>query len=199
MKSKSMIGLLVTVSVVRAFSQTPWNLEPSAWSENTARAILTASPWAKRVRPQSLNGAGMGTPALTIRWESALPIVLAHQRVEGTPLLPERPAYRAVAVVNLAEHWTPNSELKFTAFLKPSGKPSIASQECRRIPQRDGTEVLLFLFPAAIDVGEPRRFRLPFGMTSNAWEVEFSADLGVIRVKQVFPLEDMIYLGKLEL
>jgi hypothetical protein len=189
-------GVFFGVTLI-AYAQPAWIEPPEAWTKATARQVLSSSPWAKTVRSKVSASYGKAAPEFTIRWESALPVARAHAILgSDQPLLGGR-GYYAIAVIGPLEEVS--TSLVESNLKKVTGKAAVAAVECRAIRQRDGAAVLLFLFPATLDIGEPRRFHLPFGHTSNSGQLEFSVNFGALRLKQTFPLKDMIYRGRLEL
>jgi hypothetical protein len=199
MNIKWTVGALLALTLA-VFAEPAWTGPPETWTDKTARQILSSSPWSKSTRPQPSVSQGKIWPTFIIRWESALPVVLAHEKLGNNQSLQGGRGYYTIAVIGpLEQVSTPVDNTKIRAVLKATGKAAVTAAQCRAMRERNGAAVLLFLFPAILDIGEPRRFRLPFGLTSNAWDIEFSVDFGTLKLRQTFPLEEMIYRGSLEL
>jgi len=210
------------------------------WTDEDARKILTASPWAKgntatitrrltedqlrdggqmgqphgigydgvdpkdsgpKVSPNILTGPGgddrsarsLPRPIqLTVIWESALPVRLAKTKLrapEFTTLDGE--GYR------IAVYGVPDGDFKGDP--KALGKPLRDLAVLKRASQKDvkavaaevykmdDGPVVLYLFPPSAEISRNDRL------------VRFEAQIGRIVVGQTFNLDEMKYLGKLEL
>jgi len=142
------------------------------------------------------SGSGSGgrtnTPsAVTVRWESALPVREAqlklHQEVVGA----DEPYY-AIAILGLPSRIANRdpqelkSRMLSDTYLKPKGKKKIELADVK-VLTRDDNPVLLLLFPKSQEI------------TAAEKEVEFSTHVARMEIKQKFPLEDMTFDGKLQL
>jgi len=142
------------------------------------------------------SGGGSGgrseTPsAVTVRWESALPVREAqlklHQEVVGA----DEPYY-AIAILGLPSRIANRdpqelkSRLLSDTYLKPKGKKKIELADVK-VLTRDDNPVLLLLFPKSQEI------------TAGEKEVEFSTHVARMEIKEKFPLEDMTFDGKLQL
>ena len=130
--------------------------------------------------------------ALTLRWESALPVRIAELKSHD-PGLPTREGegYR------LAVYGIPNANvkgdpsqlgepLKKTAVLKREGKKDVKPLSVVVFPSADGL-VVVYLFSSAAEI------------TKNDLRLEFDAQIGRIVVDQAFDLTTMEFMGRLEL
>ncbi len=130
--------------------------------------------------------------AVTIRWESALPVQEAELKVAdgNAPIVDE--ANYAIAVVGLPTRLIGNDpqalakQIKGQAKLKRDGKKDIKPSEVRVLPRDEGL-VVMILFSRTSEI------------TANDRQVDFEAMIGPLELKQSFNLSDMNYAGKLEL
>ena len=130
--------------------------------------------------------------AVTIRWESALPVQEAELKVAdgNAPIVDE--ANYAIAVVGLPSRLVGNDpqalakQIKGQAKLKRDGKKDIKPSEVRVLPRDEGL-VVMILFPRSSEV------------SLNDRQVDFEAMIGPLELKQSFNLSEMNYAGKLEL
>jgi hypothetical protein len=206
-----------------------WKSKPIAqWSEQDAKELLADSPWVKHVRPQRLHdlspdqrrdggnleaGAGKGVgfagigllgarrqaealarlnakPApdpVVIRWESD-PVraaeLRAHEAADAG-----NDAYYAVVVygIPLPSRWNLAAELKSVAYLKRSGKKNLNPSRVRIQRREDGLATVVYLFRRSVEI------------TRKDQRVEFVAQLDRLFLAQFFNVEEMSFLGKLEL
>ena len=174
--NKLLIGVLLALP---SFAGDPWETPLSQWTQQDATRILNASPWAK---PD-------GRIKAIVRWDSARPVQLAIEKLNGKPTIADRQSYYAIAVVGLmvAER-SPKPE----AYLRATGRKSIPSVETRILDN-----AIFFFFPRA-ELLQPIVFRLPLGLKLGN-DVEFAARIGALDVKKKFFLSSMTYLGKLEM
>jgi hypothetical protein len=126
-------------------------------------------------------------PALTVRWESALPIqeALLKTHDNNAPSMDE--GQYAIAVFGIPSRLGANPEghPKPEGELKLNGK-KIKPSDVRVIPRDEG-QIVVFLFPRTKEI--PR----------DQDEVEFSAHIGMLELKTTFQPHEMTYAGKLEL
>jgi hypothetical protein len=216
-------ALLASLAITLLSAADPaWkSKQPAEWTAADAQQALTDSPWVKSVaskftetkprtvyvqpvtprgRPYGATRAATVTPAspqgapptLTLRWESALPIREAQlkSRNVNAPTVDED--HWAVAVYGLPERLLGADPESFAARLKPEGslkregKKSIAASEIRLLP-RDNGSVVVFYFPKRQEI------------SIKDAKIDFSARVGPVEVEQSFPLDEMIFAGKLEL
>ena len=162
-----------------SFAGDPWKTPLLQWTQQDAAQILNFSPWAK---PDGRINA-------IVRWDSARPVRLAIEKVNGKPTITGDQSYCAIAVVGVAvAERSPKPE----AYLKATGRNRIQSIETRILDNS-----VLFLFPRT-ELLEPIVVRFPLGLKLGN-DVEFAARIGSVDVKQKFSLRGMTYLGKLEM
>jgi hypothetical protein len=127
-----------------------------------------------------------------LRWESALPVKLAELKggVEDPPTL-EGDGYR-IAVYGLPGGYFKGDPkklgdpLKEYAFLKREGKKDVKPARVEVFPQSDGWAVV-YLFPLSAEISPKDK------------QVIFDANIGRIVVSAPFDLDQMMFLGKLEI
>ncbi len=158
------------------------------------------------VASRSLGDEGLGSQAapsiaLTVVWESALPVKQALARrkfgaeaatsAEAKKFLEEDPGY-LVAVAGIPDALVQASAAHGKAALlqrtslSAKGKPPLQASGVEVGPPGKVTQVI-FTFPKTA----------PFSMDDK--DVEFSTQLGAVAVRYKFHLKDMLYQGKLEL
>jgi hypothetical protein len=131
-------------------------------------------------------------PALKVRWESALPVREAELKARDTdaPTLAE--GQYAIAVYGVPGRMVNSDtksfadQLKKAATLKRDGKKDLKPSRVEVLQREDGP-VILYQFPRTKEITQPDR------------RVEFAAHIGRLQFAQSFYLEDMVYLGQLEL
>jgi hypothetical protein len=126
--------------------------------------------------------------SVVIRWESALPVRAAEQKVgeAGSPVW--QGDYYAVAVYDVAPpfHWNLANELRDVAFLARDKKKDLKPARVQILPRADGRVGLVYLFPRSA------------GITGDS-NVRFVAQIGRLFVSQFFFPEEMQFQGKTEL
>jgi hypothetical protein len=169
--------LICALLALPSFAGDPWRTPHLQWTQQDAAQILNSSPWAKP------DGRGKAI----VRWDSALPVQLAIEKLNGKPTIADYHSYCAIAVVGLtvAER-SPKPE----AYLRASGRHPIQSVETRILDN-----AVIFLFPRA-ELLQPIVVRLPLGVKLGN-DVEFAARIGALEVKKKFSLGSMTYLSKL--
>lgn len=153
-------------------------------------------------RPGGRGGMDQGMPieevaprtlsAVTIRWESALPVQEAELKVAdgNAPIVDE--ANYTIAVVGLPGRLVGNDpqalakQIKGQAKLKRDGKKDIKPSEVRVLPRDEGL-VVMILFSRTSEI------------SVNDRQIDFEAMVGPLELKQSFNLSEMNYAGKLEL
>jgi hypothetical protein len=185
------LGLCFAAAV---FGAPPWTKPATGWTKQDAMRILTRSPWAKSIAMHD----GSGAQQLIVRWEDALPIREALGKVGVEPAASIGTSYYAVAVVlprtaDGNHDWT-----KARASLKASGNAACVFADVKTEKRPDGTQLVIFMFPKTLEIGEPRSFRLPL-LTVHSRSIEFEAQTGTARIRRSFPLQDLFYLGNFEL
>lgn len=199
-----------------------WSDKPiSAWTAADAQQALTDSPWVKSVtskfasqrvravliQPVTPMGRPYGMPravtvksprpagdppALTLRWESALPmrVVQIKSHNLNSPAIDDD--HYGVAVYGIPERVLGIDPDTFTVRLKPEGslkregKKTIHASSILLLP-RDNGSIVVFYFPKTEEISVKDK------------SIEFSGRIGPIEFEQSFPLADMIFDRKLEL
>jgi hypothetical protein len=131
-------------------------------------------------------------PALTLRWESALPVRSAELivRDENAPMPDEN--HYAIAVYGIPSRMAESGSrtladaLKKQASIKREGKKDLAPSSVN-VLQREAGPVIVYLFPRSKEI------------TRGDKRIEFDAQVGRLEIAQSFYVDEMIYLGKLEL
>ena len=130
-------------------------------------------------------------PAVTVRWESALPVREAQLKLHQESVSADEPYY-AIAVSGLPSRMANRdpqelrSRLLSDSYLKLKGKKKIALADVKLLT-RDENAVLLLLFPKSQEI------------TAGDKEIEFSTRVARMEIKQKFLLADMTFDGKLQL
>ena len=134
----------------------------------------------------------MEPPALTLRWESALPVRTAELKVRETSSPTVDESHYAIAVYGVprrganGDSKTLEGELKKEAALRRDGKKDLKPSSVEVLQREEGT-VVVYLFPRAKEI------------TRQDKRVQFDARIGWFQLTQSFYLDDMTYRGKLEL
>ena len=129
--------------------------------------------------------------AVTVRWESALPVREAQLKLRQESVGADEPYY-AIAISGLPSRIANRdpqelrSRLLADSYLKLKGKKKIALADVKLLT-RDDNAVLLLLFPRKQEI------------VAGDKEVEFSTRVARMEIKQKFSLEDMTFDGKLQL
>ena len=126
----------------------------------------------------------------TMRWESALPVRQAKQKL-GEETLGDDALHYVVSIAGLpavalnADPEELKRRLQSEGYLK-KGKKKIAPVDVK-VVMRDGNPVLLLLFPRSEEI------------TAADKEVEVSVRAGDLEIRQKFALKQMMSNGRLEL
>jgi hypothetical protein len=247
------VWLAVPVALFCAGNQ-PWKDKAiTDWTEEDAKLVITASPWAKSVtpeltkpansvgRPRMGRGGGMGRsgvgiglpggmggmggrrgggggypnggsypgggypprsnspdadalspPALALRWESALPIRTGELKARETSAPNIDEAHYAIAVYGVPRRLAnedPRSlaaTLKKNAVLKREGKKDLKPSSVDVLQREDGP-VIVYFFPRSTEI------------TKADKRLEFSAQVGRLKLTESFFTEEMVFGGKIEL
>ncbi len=132
------------------------------------------------------------TPVLKLRWESALPIREAELKARETnaPTLDDK--HYAIAVYGVpgrmldGDSKSLSSRLKKQAALKRDGKKDLKPSAVE-VLRRDDGPVIVYLFPRSNEI------------TRQDKRLEFDAKVLKLQFTGSFYVDDMTYLGKLEL
>jgi hypothetical protein len=131
-------------------------------------------------------------PSLTLRWESALPVRSAELivRDENAPMPDE--GHYAIAIYGVPSRMaaagsrTLTDALKKQASIKREGKKDLKPSSVN-VLQREAGPVIVYLFPRSKEI------------TRGDKRIEFDAQVGRLEIAQSFYVDEMVYLGKLEL
>ncbi|MBI4266228.1 MAG: hypothetical protein HY657_17780 [Acidobacteria bacterium] len=190
----------------------------TAWSDKEVMQILSDSPWSRPVavslapaggdargrRGGGRGGGGRGGRGaapqlqLTVTWRTALPMKQALVRSqiglngavppEAEEMLARTEDAYAVTITGLPEAFAAAFDgAKAVTFLLREGKPPVPAEEILSAPQPGNTQLMLAVFPRAATIA----------LEDN--EVEFVTTLGPVEIKRKFTLQDMIFMGQLEL
>jgi len=171
--------LICALLTLPGFAGDPWRTPFPQWTQQDATRILNASPWAK---PD-------GRLKAIVRWDSARPVQLAIERLNGKPTIGDHESSYVIAVMGLT---VPERSAKPEATLRATGRNPIPSVETRILDN-----AIIFFFPRT-ELIQPTVFRLPLGVKFGN-DVEFDGRIGAQDVKGKFSLRSMTYLGKLEM
>jgi hypothetical protein len=204
-----------------------WKTKRAAeWTFAETKLILSDSPWAAMVVPgvkktEAKNGRGgglavSGVPGLgrrrnqgqqtqdtettensessqpfNVRWESALPIREAELKARETNAPAVDEDRYGVAVYGIPAHLAKDPQgladrLKGQATLKRDGQKDLKPMHVDVIPRDDGV-VVVFLFAKTKEI------------TVQDSRVEFSALIGPFQITHEFHVDEMTYMGKMEL
>src|ERR1019366_10491004 len=134
-----LIGVLLALP---SFAGDPWRTPLPQWTQQDATRILTASPWAK---PD-------GRIKAIVRWDSARPVQLAIEKLNGNPTIADHESSYVIAIVGLT---VPERSPKPEAYLRATGRNPIPSIETRILDN-----AIFFFFPRT-GVIQPMVFRFP--------------------------------------
>jgi len=127
--------------------------------------------------------------AVTVRWESALPVRTAEQKTGETEVPMIDSDHYAIVVYDILtpKRWNLASELKGIAFLKRDTKKDIKPSHVEILRNDDGTATIVYLFPRSVEI------------TKKDGRLLFIAQIGRLFVSQFFYTEQMQLQGQLEL
>jgi hypothetical protein len=147
-----------------------WN--PRAQAEAIARAHYKPTP-----------------DAVTIRWESAMPVRAAEQKT-GETGVPEIDAdHYAIVVYDILtpKRYNLARELRGIAFIKRDSGKTIKPSSVEILRQPDGKATLVYLFPRKVEISK------------KDGRLEFVAQIGRLFISQFFYTFQMQLQGQLEL
>ena len=144
-------------------------------------------------RGQTDNGTDYnGPPALKLRWESAFPVREAELKARDTSAPTLDADHYAIAVYDVPNRMangdseTLAKQLKKQASIKRDGKKDLKPSSVQVLQREDGP-VIVYLFPRSKEI------------TRQDKRIEFDAQIGRLQFAQSFYVDEMNYLGKLEL
>jgi hypothetical protein len=126
--------------------------------------------------------------AVVVRWESALPVRAAEQKVSETGV-PEADSehYAVVYDILTPKRYNLARELRGVAFLKRDAKKDLKPSRVEILRQDDGTATIVYLFPRSKEI------------TKKDGRLLFIAQIGRLFVSQCFYTDQMLLQGQLEL
>jgi hypothetical protein len=127
--------------------------------------------------------------AVVVRWESALPIRVAKQKLGMTDVPLADEAHYAIVIYGIPILARPNSAnvLKGIAFIQRDKKKDLKPSRVKILRRGDGTANVVYLFPRSEEI------------TKRDGRLTFIAQIGRLFVAQYFYTEDMQIRGTLEL
>jgi len=131
-------------------------------------------------------------PTLLIRWESAVPVQIAHLKLADPDGPSIEEACYTIAILNIPEGAVKGDakdlekRLKNQGEITAGGRKPVHSSEVRVLDEDNG-RIILFKFPKTYEI------------TAADETVVFGADLGGMKLLQSFVLKEMVFEGKLEL
>ncbi len=154
-------------------------------SSDTGTSTSSSSASGKPVVPAT-------PPIVSVRWASALPIREAElkSRDVRAPMVDED--HYAIVVYGIPARFVKDDSKKFAdrlktqAALKRRAKQDLTPSSVEIILRDDGP-VVLYLFPRTTEI------------TWRDHQIDFEAEIGALKVKQIFEADDMKFQGKLEL
>jgi hypothetical protein len=123
-----------------------------------------------------------------VRWESALPVRAAEQKVGEASAPVWQGDYYAITVYDVTPpfHWNLANELKGIAYLSRDKKKDLKPSRVQILPRKNGLIGVVYLFSRSA------------GITANDSNVRFVAQIGRLFISQFFFPEDMRFQGKTE-
>jgi hypothetical protein len=127
--------------------------------------------------------------AVTVRWESALPVRTAEQKTGETEVPAMDADHYAIVVYDVLtpKRWNLASELKGIAYLKRDTKKDIRPSHVEILRNDDDTATIVYFFPRSVEI------------TKKDGRLLFVAQIGRLFVSQFFYVEQMQLQGQLEL
>jgi hypothetical protein len=127
--------------------------------------------------------------AVTVRWESALPVRTAEQKTGETEVPMIDSDHYAIVVYDVLtpKRWNLASELKGIAFLKRDTNKDIKPSHVEILRNDDDTATIVYLFPRSVEI------------TKKDGRLLFVAQIGRLFISQFFYTEQMQLQGQLEL
>jgi hypothetical protein len=127
--------------------------------------------------------------AVVVRWESALPVRAAEQKVSetGVPMLDNDDYAVVVYDILIPKRYNLARELRGAAFLRRDNKKDLKPSSVEILRQDDGTATIVYLFPRKVEI------------TKKDARLLFMAQIGRLFVSQFFYPGHMLLQGQLEL
>lgn len=127
--------------------------------------------------------------AVMIRWESALPIRTAEQKIGETGVPLGDGSYYAIAVYDIAtpKKFNLANELKDVAYIRRTNKKDFKPSRVEILRQENDKATIVYLFPRSVEISK-----------RDGWLV-FAAQIGRLFVTQNFFAGEMLLRDELEL
>jgi hypothetical protein len=127
--------------------------------------------------------------AVVVRWESALPVCAAVQKVSETGVPMVDSDHYAIVVYDILtpKRYNLPRELRGVAYLKRDNKKDLKPSRVEILRQDDGTATIVYLFPRKVEI------------TKKDVRLLFVAQIGRLFVSQFFYTDQMQLQGQLEL
>jgi hypothetical protein len=127
--------------------------------------------------------------AVVVRWESALPVRAAEQKISETGVPMVDSDHYAIVVYDILtpKRYNLARELRGIAFLKRDNKKDLKPSHVDILRQDDGTATIVYLFPRKVEI------------TKKDVRLLFVAQIGRLFVSQFFYTGQMLIEGQLEL
>jgi hypothetical protein len=127
--------------------------------------------------------------AVVVRWESALPVRAAEQKVSETGVPMVDSDHYAIVVYDILtpKRYNLPRELRGVAYLKRDNKKDLKPSRVEILRQNDGTATIVYLFPRKVEI------------TKKDVRLLFVAQIGRLFVSQFFYTDQMQLQGQLEL
>jgi hypothetical protein len=127
--------------------------------------------------------------AVMIRWESALPVRSAEQKVGETGVPLGDGGYYAIAVYDIAtpKKFNLANELKDVAYIRRNNKKDFKPTRVEILRQENDKATIVYLFPRSVEISK-----------RDGWLV-FAAQIGRLFVTQNFFAGEMLLRDELEL
>lgn len=197
-----MLGVVLAYFASPCHGQHVWEKPVERWTSDDASRVLTNSPWAK---PATMKIPGEEPVGIIVRWETALPVQAALQKLGLLPVIGSRRSSEgAIAVVTFPKEWARTNRSRINdwqrakAWLEATGTQATPAKETRILEAEDGIPMLAFAFAKSRALLEPAAFRLPF-FSRNLKRLTVRMVLGQSSVSSSFKLPDMFFLGMPEL
>jgi hypothetical protein len=126
---------------------------------------------------------------VVVRWESALPVRTAEQKLGDTQAPEVEGGYYAIAVYDIpfVKRLNLATELKDAAWLKRDKQKDLKPSRVVILPKEDGRGTVVYLFRSSVEI------------TKRDGNVQFLAQIDRLIVAQLFSTQEMQIQGKLEL
>jgi hypothetical protein len=197
-----MAGFLLAYIASPCYGRHVWEKPSEEWTSADASLVLTDSPWA---RPATIRIPREAPLEVIVRWETALPIQAALQKLGLLPVSWSRQSSEtAIVVVTFPKDWARTHRSYIAdwqgakAWLEGTGVPASPAMEIRILEAEDGIPIVAFAFERSPALLEPAEFRLPF-FSRDLKRLTVRIVLGELSVGSSFRLREMFFHGVPEL